>query len=101
MSAMLILSIGCATIIHGGGDQSVGISSSLNGAEVLVDDAHRGLTPLNVNLDRDKPHTIVVKKDGYEDSSATTSPAVSAWIAGNLLFGGLIGLAIDFISGGA
>lgn len=92
---------GCATIIHGGGNQSVGIASSPSGAEVIIDNGAKGVTPLNVKLDRDKGHTIVVKKEGYEEASATTSPQVSGWVWGNILIGGLIGLAIDFISGGA
>jgi len=96
-----VVSSGCATVVHGGNQQLVGIASNPSGAQVTVDDQDRGTTPLSLKLERDKPHTIVVKKTGYEDGSAATVPTISGWIWGNILLGGLIGLAVDFISGSA
>ena len=59
------VSTGCAaTIMHGGGDQSVGIASSPSGAEVIVDNFQRGITPLNINLDRDKPGWVWGRRCG-------------------------------------
>ncbi|MDK2964381.1 MAG: hypothetical protein PWQ29_1775 [Verrucomicrobiota bacterium] len=38
--------------------------------------------------------------DGYLPDETTLTKKVSGWVRGNLVFGGLIGLAVDAISGG-
>jgi len=97
--AGLLLS-GCATIMHGGGSQTIGVSSTPSGATVAVDNVERGVTPLSVELKRNQPHTLVFSLEGYDGASATTSKKVSGWVWGNIVFGGLIGLVVDFASGG-
>ncbi len=91
----------CASIINGR-TQSVGISSSPAGARALVNPVGTTvITPSQVELRRNTSYTILVEKDGYEPGSATVSSGPSAWLLGNILIGGLIGLAVDFITGGA
>lgn len=80
--------------------QDIGISSNPSGAIVMVDGSQFGKTPVIANLQRGKSHVITIHKDGYEDASLTTSADVSGWVWGNILFGGLIGLAVDAIGGG-
>jgi hypothetical protein len=92
---------GCATIVHGGGSQGVGISSTPAGAKVTVDGVLSGVTPVTVQLKRKMPHRVEVGLDGYSIWSGTLEPSVSGWIWGNIAFGGLIGLGVDFASGGA
>ena len=92
--------VGCATIMHGGSDQTVGISSTPSGATVIVDNTERGVTPLSIDLKRSEPHTFKFQMEGYKEASATTSKEVSGWVWGNIVFGGLIGLVVDFASGG-
>ena len=41
-----------------------------------------------------------VEFPGYQPFEATVTRSVSGWVAGNILFGGLIGLSVDAISGG-
>jgi hypothetical protein len=100
LSALTAMATGCGTIVHWGGSQDVGIASNPAGAKVIINETDRGLTPVTVELKRKQTHTIVLKMDGYEDASATALPELSGWIWGNILIGGLIGLAIDLGVGG-
>lgn len=94
------LATGCATIIHGSA-QDIDIASSPDDAEVWVDGARIGKTPTRLNLKRGDAHVISIKKEGFKESSVKIDKQVSSWIIGNIIFGGLIGCGIDFISGGA
>lgn len=89
----------CGTIIHGT-TQDVGISSNPTGAEVTIDNKPHGNTPVTASLSRKDHHTIKIELDGYETYETRLTRNVSGWIAGNIIFGGLIGLAVDAISGG-
>ena len=97
LSAMLIW--GCATIMHGS-SQKIGISSSPTGAKVSVDNVSFGTTPLFVSLKRGDDHIVTIELEGYQKVQLTITKSVSGWVWGNILFGGLIGLAIDAGSGG-
>lgn len=97
ISALVILS-GCATIIHGS-KEDIGISSSPTNASVTIDNKAMGKTPLSVKLTRKDLHVIKINMDGYKPYELQVSRKVSGWIAGNVIFGGLIGLAVDAIDG--
>jgi PEGA domain len=90
---------GCATIMHGA-HQDVGISSSPTGASVSIDNVEKGKTPLVASLKRSDNHIVKIELAGYQPFEATITHSVSGWAWGNLVFGGLIGLAVDGISGG-
>jgi hypothetical protein len=94
------LSTGCATIIHGT-TQNIDISSAPDDAMVWVDGARIGTTPARLTLKRGDIHLIQLEKEGYKNATIKIDKSVSAWIIGNVVFGGLIGCGIDFISGGA
>lgn len=96
---LVIASTGCASIIHGT-KQGVGISSSPTNARVIVDNAPMGQTPIVANLSRGDNHIVRIELDGYAPFEATLTKKVSGWVWGNIVFGGLIGLAVDAISGG-
>ncbi len=96
----LRLATGCATIIHGS-SQDIDIASSPDDAEVWVDGARLGKTPTRLTLKRGDSHLIKVQKEGFKEATIKIDKQVSAWIIGNVLFGGLIGCGVDFISGGA
>ena len=89
----------CATIMHGS-SQDVGISSTPTSASVTVDNAAKGQTPFVAKLSRKDNHVIHIAADGYQPADLTLTRSTSGWVWGNLLFGGLIGLAVDAISGG-
>lgn len=89
----------CATIMHGT-HQSVGIASNPSNATVWVDQMHVGHTPLFVELSRKDNHVVKIELEGYQPYEATFSRQLSGWVFGNIVFGGIIGLAVDAISGG-
>ena len=100
VSSLFILTV-CATVITGT-TQSVGVSSNPAGATATINPG--GLTvatPAQVELKVNRSYTVLVERDGYESGSTAVSSRISGWVWGNLVIGGLIGLAIDFISGGA
>ena len=91
---------GCATIVHLGGSEELTVNSEPSGATVEVDGAERGVTPMSVKVERKQPHKVTVKKEGYEDSQTSVDSKLSLWVAGNILFGGVVGLLVDVLSGG-
>ena len=100
---LLAFSAGCASIGHGR-YQQVAINSNPSGATVTVDCGNGaqpgGTTPATVSLKRNAdPCRIHLAKEGYEDSSVVFAKAVSGWIWGNLLFGGIPGWIIDAADG--
>ena len=89
----------CGTIIQGT-SQQVSVSSYPSNAVVEVDGQQMGRTPVVLDLKRKDKHTVLITLDGYNPYEAAIARKVSGWIVGNILFGGLIGLAVDAISGG-
>lgn len=89
----------CATIMHGT-RQSVGIASNPSCANVWVDRNFVGNTPLIVEMKRNENHFVRIELEGYEPYEATFSKQLSGWVFGNIIFGGVIGLAVDAVSGG-
>lgn len=94
-----VIFYGCATIIHGT-DQEIGISSNPSKANVKIDGFPIGYTPTMANLSRGKSHIVRIELDGYLPYEFTIIKTTSGWVWGNIIFGGLIGLAIDAITGG-
>lgn len=96
----LAFSLGaCASIMHGT-TQEVGISSSPTNARVTVNNMPLGQTPLVAKLDRGNNHIVKIELEGFQPFEATLTKKVSGWVWGNVVFGGLIGLAVDAMSGG-
>ena len=89
----------CATIMHGT-RQTIGIASNPSNAMIWVDSNFMGYTPMIVEMTRKDNHIVRIELDGYMPYEAAFSRQVSGWVFGNVIFGGLIGLAVDAISGG-
>jgi hypothetical protein len=98
LSVVLAISA-CASIMHGT-SQDVGISSSPTGASVSIDNQSPGQTPYIAHLSRKDNHVIKLALDGYAPADLTVTRKTSGWVWGNIVFGGLIGLAVDAITGG-
>lgn len=96
---IVLLTTGCATVIHGT-RQNVGISSTPSGASVSIDGVQSGTTPLFAKLRRKENHVVRIALPGYQPTDLTLTSSVSGWVWGNIAIGGLIGLAVDAISGG-
>jgi hypothetical protein len=97
VSAAIVLA-GCCSIIHGT-RQEIGVSSSPTGAKVFVNGSQIGTTPAILDLKRNGSHQIRLELDGYQPYEMILTKSVSGWVWGNIVFGGLIGLAIDAIDG--
>ena len=94
------LGSGCATVINQT-KQKVNVASTPPGAQVQLDGANQGTTPLALQLKRKtKSYAVRLTLDGYEPYEVTLNRGVSAWLFGNAVIGGLIGLGVDVISGG-
>lgn len=97
VSTLLLTS--CATIMHGT-RQNIGISSNPAHARVAIDGRYVGQTPIIVNLTRKDNHFLRIELPGYMPYEAVFTKQLSGWVFGNVIFGGVIGLAVDAISGG-
>ncbi len=98
--SIVVSTSSCASIISGT-KQSVTITSDPSDVEVSIDGESAGRTPLTVELRRKEDHLIKAVKEGVGEASVTTTKKSNGWIWGNLLFGGIIGLIIDFSTGAA
>lgn len=102
MAAIAALSasvVGCATIIHGT-QQDIGFGSTPTNARITVDNQRSATTPAVMKLSRKDNHIVRIELDGYLPYEATLTRGVSGWVWGNIVLGGLVGLAVDAISGG-
>lgn len=95
----VLLLAACASIIHGG-RQQVSISSTPTNARITVNGQPRGATPAVVELKRKDLHVVRLELEGYQPAEIALRRKVSGWVWGNIVFGGLIGLAIDAGTGG-
>lgn len=85
----------CATVINGR-TSTVEVASDPPGAAFTGDyDGVQGVTPAVVDLPNGTPVTITFVMDGYAETKVVAKPKMSGWIAGNLLFGGIVGIIID------
>ena len=97
------LLVGCSTIVEGT-DQTVTVDSEPRGAECLMTREGAGIgtiraTPETVIVDRgDEDIKISCEKEGYLTTIATLPSELEGMTFGNLLFGGLIGVAVDAAS---
>ena len=98
ISIIVLGQSGCATIVSGK-SQDVSVRSNPLGANVAVDDSALGTTPMILKLKRKSRHTIKVTKEGYGEETRGTRRGFNWWFIGNLLFGGIIGIIVDFATG--
>jgi len=102
---------GCASIVSKS-DYPVRISSQPEEAEISIknragENVFSGKTPTTINLKagagffKGENYTVTFEKDGYTPHTAQIERGVDGWyIAGNLVFGGLIGwLIVDPATG--
>jgi hypothetical protein len=100
-AAISILSINCATIVHGT-KQQVPISSNPTGAQVTVDGQIYYTTPCLIELERNKAHIVTFTLDGYQTEHIKLESGLSTWFYVGIIPGlVLIGPVYDLISGGA
>ncbi|MGD9636065.1 MAG: hypothetical protein AB7G28_22300 [Pirellulales bacterium] len=112
VSAGLIVSAsGCASIINGR-TATVTIDSRPSDALVVIRDKRgdtvlKTQTPATVELKRkDKfiwpaKYTATIEKPGFQPKTVPINQTINPWILGNVVVGGVIGLAVDNATGAA
>ncbi len=92
----------CATITRGSKD-FFEIESEPTGASVELSNGLNCVTPCAMELPRKHPFTATFLLEGYKPLTADVVPkqaaAGSAGMAGNVIFGGIIGVVADSTSG--
>jgi len=58
-----------------------------------------GTTPLTIEIDRDELQSVTFKKEGFKPETMALPTRVNGWFWGNILLGGVIGSAVDALSG--
>ncbi len=99
IAAILLFTQGCGTTMQGT-KQQIGINSTPSDARVFIDGREQGVTPMVAEVRRKDPALISVRLDGYEPYELFLTRSTSGWIWGNVVFGGIIGIAIDAAAGG-
>lgn len=99
VAQMAVLCTSCASVMHGT-RQSIGISTNPTNAEVWLDSRFVGRSPMIIEMKRKDNHFVQIRLDGYQPYDLTFTREISGWVAGNIVCGGLIGLAIDAVTGG-
>jgi len=92
---------GCATIIHGS-TQDIAILSAPAGAQVSVDGAPAGRTPLTARLGRKRGHQVRFEAAGYRPYEVTVIRHASSTAWADALFGiaAVVAVPIDVAWGG-
>ncbi|WP_407484978.1 PEGA domain-containing protein [Elizabethkingia miricola] len=97
-SALFLTTTSCATIISGS-KQAIKFTSTPSEATVFIDEVEMGKTPFETKLERKRGYNVMIKLEGYKPYETKLTKEFNAWYLGNILFGGIIGLVIDPITG--
>ena len=92
----------CATIIRGT-TQTVPFNSHPAGARVVVNGMDMGMTPVALELKRNRTHQIVLALEGYDEVVVNLDRKfkLGASVFGNVFSFGVIGLVVDVANGSA
>ena len=97
---------GCATITQGA-SQTVLFDTNPSGAVCSITREGNMLydgvtTPESLHIEKDKDDLVITcEKEGYEKTVVHANSNFEGWTAGNILFGGIVGLGIDAATGAA
>ncbi len=102
--------MGCASIITGT-RQNIKINSTPTGAKVKIMQgqdmipknilAWEGTTPATVKLRREYQYMVIISLEGYKTTEVNLEHGRNGWVWWNILFGGILGFAVDFSNGAA
>ena len=98
----VLMASGCATVIRGSED-TLNVQSSPSDADVRLSNGMTGKTPATFKLPRKHSVVVTVSKECYKPAEVTVVPLTAgegvAGMGGNVLIGGIIGIAVDASSG--
>jgi hypothetical protein len=95
---ILLCLTSCASIVTGPSDEVL-ITSTPAGAEFTTNAGHQGHTPSTITISDELTLQVQMRLEGYESATAALPPRMSGWFLGNIFLGGLVGMALDLISG--
>jgi hypothetical protein len=97
-AAFITLLPGCATVFKGP-NEHVSLNSDPRGAEVYINDAYMGDTPLRIKLEARHGYRIEFRKEGYKPKVVTISNHIGAgWVVLDVITG-LVPVLIDAVTG--
>ncbi|MBE6419854.1 MAG: PEGA domain-containing protein [Akkermansiaceae bacterium] len=96
--ALPLLVNSCATVVNGT-TQEVVVKSNVQGARIYINGIDRGVSPNLVTLERSESYTLEMRAPGFATHREKLESSMSGWFAGNLILGGIIGMAIDLCAG--
>lgn len=97
-TAAMLSMTSCATIVSTS-TQKVKFASNPPQASIFINEVEVGKTPFEMKLERKREHHVMIKLDGYKTYETTLTKTFNPWYLGNIVFGGLIGLVVDPITG--
>lgn len=68
-------------------------------ATIIFDGVERGKTPFETKLRKADEHTVVIKLEGFKTYETKLTKKFNARYLGNIIFGGLIGVIVDPLTG--
>jgi len=102
--AVAVLVSGCATIFTGT-DANVKVTADPAAAAIVIKSQtgqvfYQGEVPASVKLPKKNSYSVEIAVAGYKTQTVIISQGVTGWFWGNLCLGGVIGMLIDWGSGG-
>lgn len=103
-AALAALSLSACATVTRGPNTAFEVNSTPSGATVSTSNGHQcPSTPCSIKMPRRSDFTVTVAKAGYRPATASVTNKMSGEggiaMAGNVIVGGVPGLAIDAISG--
>ena len=97
--SFLVIFSSCATIVKDD-SQPVAFSSEPQDAIVRLNNMPVGRTPSTIMVKRQNKAVMVsLEKEGYKAETFKLEKSIAAMTAGNIIFGGLVGIAVDASTG--
>ena len=102
LAAAVVALSACATVTRGT-SQKYEIMTTPTAANVKLSTGQTCVSPCNLKLKRKNGFVVTASKEGYQNATATVEAKVrgggAAGAAGNILLGGVIGIAVDATNG--
>lgn len=99
---LALMTANCATVTRGTTSQ-VQINTEPSDAQITTSMGHSCRSPCTLTVDRKAEFTVVARKEGYREASVPVATRVAgsgaAGFAGNVLIGGIVGMAADAATG--
>ena len=93
-----VLAAGCGAIFNSG-PARVNFTSTPDSSEVWIDGVRRGTTPIFLELEKKKDHTVTFKKAGYQDMINPIPKSIKGVYVVFDVLGGLLPVIVDAATG--